>query len=330
MDEGQQIVGQRLRLNGRIRPGDGHDGKVCVDDGLKRNSHIILQHQPDHPQSRTPQRIRIFRASRLLVNRPKTHQRVELVGQSHRNRHWSCGHKVARPLRFVMFFNRCAHVRMFALQRGVAAAHQALRLGEFAHDFGRQIGLAQLRCAIRQLRIGAHKRRQGARQSADALDAFALRPKLFVEHDVERLQFCKPLVERPGAVLLRDVIRQRRLIGLPEIQSVGQARAHHAGVAAGDRYSAVAGFNIGDEQELVRQSPIGMAQHEAFLVGANGGAHHFGGNVEKGFVERAHQHHRPFNKTRDFLQQAFVFNQLQPLRKSQIFGIVQNDVLAPL
>ena len=43
-----------------------------------------------------------------------------------------------------------------------------------------------------------------------------------------------------------------------------------------------------------------------------------GGTLEEILVELAHQHHRPFDEARHFLQQAFILDQFEALRESEI------------
>ena len=74
----------------------------------------------------------------------------------------------------------------------------------------------------------------------------------------------------------------------------------------------------------------GVAQHEAFLVVADGGADHLLGNAQELLVERAHQHHRPFDEASDLGQQAFVLDQFEPLREGKLLRLGVNDVAPPL
>ena len=69
-------------------------------------------------------------------------------------------------------------------------------------------------------------------------------------------------------------------------------------------------------------------QHEAFLIGADGGADHFGRQVEERRLELAHQHDRPFNEPCDFLEQALVLDERQPLGESKVLGVGEDDRLA--
>ena len=73
-----------------------------------------------------------------------------------------------------------------------------------------------------------------------------------------------------------------------------------------------------------------FTQHEAFLVGADGGADDLGRQVEERRLEFAHQHHRPFDEAGDFLEQALVLDERQPLRESKILRVGEDDRLAPV
>ncbi len=155
----------------------------------------------------------------------------------------------------------------------------------------------------------------------------ALRAELGVKHDIQRPQFGEALVQR--LALVRKV-RQRRLVGLPEIERVGQAGAHHAAIAGGDGLAAVAGDDIRNQQEFIGQpARFRVAQHKTFLVGADRGADHLVGNVQKTLVEFAHQHDRPFDQAGDLVQQALVLDQFQPLSESEVARVVQDDVAPP-
>ena len=79
--------------------------------------------------------------------------------------------------------------------------------------------------------------------------ALALRAELLVEDDAQRLQLLQPLVERLVGLVV--VIGQGREVGAPEVARVGEPRAHDAAVAGRDRRAAVAGDEVGDEDEFV-------------------------------------------------------------------------------
>ena len=92
--------------------------------------------------------------------------------------------------------------------------------------------------------------------------------------------------------------------------------------------AAIARDVVGGEDEIGRQLARRIAQAEAFLVGADGGDDHFLGHFEEARVERAHHHHRPFDEAGDFLEQALVVDDGQPLREGEVVGVGADDVLA--
>ena len=55
-----------------------------------------------------------------------------------------------------------------------------------------------------------------------------------------------------------------------------------------------------------------------------------GGIGEERLVERAHQHHRPFDQAGDLRQQARVLHQLVALREGEVLGVGEDHLLAPL
>ena len=127
---------------------------------------------------------------------------------------------------------------------------------------------------------------------------------------------------------------------------VGEARAHDAPVAGRDRRAAVGRDEVRDEDELVGEpAPTfsrvmaapghdgrrwRLAQHKTFLVGADGGADDLGRQVEERRLEFAHQHDRPFDEAGDFLEQALVLDEREPLRESEILRVGEDDRLAPV
>ncbi len=202
---------------------------------------------------------------------------------------------------------------VLVLRLGVVFAHQALQLGEFADDFGQQIRLAQLCRALGFRHIGVNERRKLAGERDDARDALFLRAQFLVKHDLRKLR--------------QPVFQPRLQIGVVEELGVRQACADDALVAGDDRGAVVGRLDVRHQDELVDQlGGLRIAQHEALLVGADGGADHFARDRQEGFVERAHQRHRPFHQPRHFRQQAFVLDQLIALRKGLGFGVGADDV----
>ena len=71
-----------------------------------------------------------------------------------------------------------------------------------------------------------------------------------------------------------------------------------------------------------------LAKHETFLVGADGGADHFGRQVEERGLEFAHQHDRPFDEAGDLLQEAIILDELEPAGEGEVLGVGEDDRLA--
>ena len=147
-----------------------------------------------------------------------------------------------------------------------------------------------------------------------------------MEDNAERLQFGEALVER--LLRLVPIVGKRGAINLPEVAGVGEAGAHDARVAGGDRLAAVAGDEVRDDHEAVGEIAGRVPEDEAFLIGADGRADDFGGNVEEARLELAHQHDRPFDEPRDLLEQALVLDELEPLGEGEAAGVGRNDRLA--
>ena len=206
---------------------------------------------------------------------------------------------------------------VLALLFRVVSAHQALQLGKLADDFGEQIRLAQPRGALRLLHVGADERRKLGCEPLDALDALGLRAELLVKHDILELR--------------QPVFEPRLQIGLVEELRIRQPRADHALIAGDDRLAAVGRLDVGNEDELVDQLGVRrIAQHEAFQVGADGGADHLLGDSQKARIERTHQHHRPLDEAGDFGKEALVLDQFEPLRESKLLRLGEDDVAPPL
>src|ERR1700722_6603817 len=104
-----------------------------------------------------------------------------------------------------------------------------------------------MRRARGALRIGANLWRKFARQRLDAPNPLALRSELLMKDDA--VEFLQALVERLGGAILGA--GQRPEIGPPEVARVGEARAHDAAVARGDRGAAVGSDDVRDKDEFV-------------------------------------------------------------------------------
>ncbi len=176
-------------------------------------------------------------------------------------------------------------------------------------------------------------------------------------------------VELCGRGFQRLEIRQVALVALPEVQRIRKAGAHDLAIAMHDLLAAIGGLDVGDQDEMVgehtlplrgRVGPKGRggvthcsrcitptrafratsplkgevgglrANDKALLIGLDRQADDLGRDREIVLFKRAEQNLRPFDEAGDFLQQALVLDQFQPIGKGDIAGVVQDHVLAAL
>ncbi len=127
-----------------IRTGPPGEAAIRRADLLeKAQAQAAVEDQPDHAQSRPAQGERVLAPRGLLVDRPEPHQRVELVGERHRDGDRIARHPVGGAERLVMLLDGRADAVVLALERRVFAAHQALELGELADHLGDEVGLGE-------------------------------------------------------------------------------------------------------------------------------------------------------------------------------------------
>ena len=225
----------------------------------KVEAQAIFQDDSDHSKGGSSQRIRIFAASWRLTNLPEADQKVELVGERHRDRDRVGRHPVRGADRLVVILDRLSDRRVLPLRERVVLPHQPLQLGELADHLGDKVGLGELRRPLGLVGIGADQRRYLAGELGDARDALALRAELVVEDDagrgelrhalVERLRQVEPEFFRRRAHRRRVVVRQGAPVGLVEVARVRQAGADDAAVAGDDRLAAVARLEVRHHDE---------------------------------------------------------------------------------
>ncbi len=179
----------------------------------------------------------------------------------------------------------------------VVAAHDALQLRKFAHHVGEQVGLGELRGGVGALRqhITTELLADGTRNGAHTLRALALRAQLVV---IDHLaQAFNTRSQRLLAVLIEEEL------------GVGQARAHHAFVAA-DHRARIARADVADDQEFVRQFSLRVEQRKVFLVRLHREDQAFLRHAEELRLEFADEHVRSLDQCSHLFEQRVVFNGL--------------------
>ena len=155
------------------------------------------------------------------------------------------------------------------------------------------------------LRIGADRFGDFTRQGFDAANALGLRAELGMKSDLFEL----------GELRLE----LRLAVLVPEELGIAQARGDDLVVAAHDLSAAVARDDVGDEDVTIGElAGLSILHREALLVVLDRGGDHFGRQIEEFRIESAHQHDRPFDKAGGLLEQAFILDQFEALRESEI------------
>ena len=199
---------------------------------------VFFDQHADHAQRMAAQRKRVLVAGRQVADAEHADQRFELVGQRDDHADRVARQLVAGKARLVMVFNRVGHLGAQAVIERVVAAHDALQFGELAHHVGHQIGLGQLRglIGLRGQRVAAKLLADRLGNRAHALHALALRAQLVVINHLVQPRHARG--QRLLAVLVEEEL------------GIGQARAHHALVAA-DHRAGVFRADVADDEELV-------------------------------------------------------------------------------
>ena len=279
---------------------------------------IVLDDQPDHPQRRPPQRIRVLAPRRLLVDRPEADQRVDLVGQRHGDAHRIGRHAIGRALRLVVLLARGGDGGVLALRQRVVLAHQALQLGEFADHFGQQIGLAQLRRALGLLDIGADQRRDLGGEALDARDALGLGAELLVEHDL--IEFRQPVFRASSSD------RSRRRTSRRDSRA-RITRSLPAMIASPPSLASMLAVRMNLLAQLAGRG-IATTKHFWLL--------RMVARITSPGIDRNSLSNEPISTTGhstrpdDLVEQHLILDQFEVLRERQRLGVGEDDVLAAL
>ena len=260
-------------------------------------SQTVHLKQAQNRQRGAAQRERIFRPGRPLFNTEEPDQRIQLVRQRHCHRHGSGRHVIALPNRLVMIADGVGHGIGQAFRAGVVAAHDALKLRKFADHFGDEVSLGKTGGPFGLIRVGAFDDslfHQPAGELGDAVDLVRDRSQFLMEGDA--LQLLCVIGKASLAVLF------------PEEARVGETGGEHLAVARDDRRAAILRFDVRGADEGGSELPCGVAQHEIFLVDAQGELDHLRRHFEEDGVKIAQQRHRPFCETRIFRDQSLVLD----------------------
>jgi hypothetical protein len=170
----------------------------------------------------------------------------------------------------------------------IVAAHDALQFRKLADHVGEQIGLGQVRGALRRCRIGFQQPRNLASDLLDARDALQLAAELVVIHDVGETRHA---LLKPGLAIL-----------IEEEACVRQACVQHTFVAV-NNLLRVCGLHVAHEQEIRQQLAAGVGEREIFLVLLHADNQTFLRHGEECLVEGPDQHHRMLDNARDLIHQ---------------------------
>jgi hypothetical protein len=131
---------------------------AVLDDGKQPQPHLAFHDDAHDAERCAAKRVGVLGTGRLFVDGPETGQRIELVGERHRQAHGAFRQAVGRALRLVVILDGGGNFCRFALKSCIFAAHQALQFGKLAHRFGAKIGFGEHDSTIDQGRIGTDER----------------------------------------------------------------------------------------------------------------------------------------------------------------------------
>ena len=148
---------------------------------------------------------------------------------------------------------------------------------------------------------------------------------------VERLLEIEPEFFRRCLELVE--IGQIALVGLPEIERVGQARAHHLAVAVRDLLAAILRLDIGGEDEAVGEV---LADHLAGASRSISGWRGWSAGSPRRGMARKSCSNSPISTTGHSTSpdtsssKPFVLDQVEPVGEGEIAGVGKDDLLAPV
>src|SRR5690606_18119956 len=168
-----------------------------------------------------------------------TGEQVELVGQGDGDRNRFGRYLVGGAERLVVHLDGGGDIGRFTLGGGVVAAHESLKVGEFADHAGGEIGLGQHGGALGALGIGTDLGGNLGRELHQPFDTGELAARFGVEHGLFELG--QAMFERQGKV------------AIVEEGGVAQPGTNDALVAGDDHGPIVGGEGIGGDDEIGRE-----------------------------------------------------------------------------
>ena len=213
-----------------------------------------------------------------------------------------------------MILDRVGDRGVLTLIKRVIAPHRALQLGEFIDHFGDEIGLGEAGGLFGEVRIGTDDRGQFTGQGGDAFDLVRHRAQLLVEGHFRQL--CGHVRERRLAVIV------------PEMAGIREAGREDAGIAGGDRGTAIGRDLVGNGDEFGDQlTGLRITHREIFLVRLHRQGDDFRRQVQEVRIHLAQHRHRPFHQAGDLGQQAGIFDQFKPGIGADLSGAIQDQRL---
>ena len=179
---------------------------------------------------------------------------------------------------------------------------QARRLNHRLRD---QITFRELRRTFRQISIRPNFRREFPRERRNPFGLIAYRPKLLMEH------------HRVELIIIVDKVFLS-IFGLEE-HRIRQARGNDFAIARLNRLAAIGGDLVRDNDKMRRElAAFGIAHGKCLLMRFQRQANNFIRQFQKTLVHIAEQNHRPFGQARHFIEQPFILDQFQALRRAKL------------
>ena len=201
------------------------------------------------------------------------------------------------------------HLPRFRGGGGFTLIHQPpdlpLQAGRLDHSLRHQITFRELRRTFRQIRFRPNFRRKFPRESRNTFGFIADGPELLMEHH------CVEFI-----VILNQVFL--RVLGLEE-HRIREARRDNFAIPRLNRLAAIGRDLISDNDKMRRElAAFGIAYGKCLLMRFQRQANDFVGQLQKTLVHIAEQNHGPFREACDFIEQAFILNEFQTLRRTEL------------